>query len=106
MAPPPLHTYRRLLRVVGKYLETGPSPGPYRLYVQQEFRKRAHLSDPAAVAPLLRVADEYAVHLDRIQEHAHTLGLYNIAIDRAGAQRDHIRSIAEKVGLYVPKWQD
>lgn len=105
MAAPAQHTYRKLLRAVAKHLETGTSPGPYRRYVQHEFRAASSMSSSAAAAARLHMADEFATHLDRIQEHNKTLALYNIAIDRAGAQRDHVRSIAEKVGLYVPKYE-
>jgi len=88
-------TYRTLLRLVARLI---PAEGrtPYRRFVQDSFRTAQ--ADPQA----LRVAEEYATHLVRLEEHASTLSRYNIAVDRDGNNMEHVRSTAARCGLSVP----
>ena len=74
---------------------------PYKLFILARFRQNDtfhHQRTPA----LLRLAEEYATHLTRMEEHTSTLSRYNIAIDRDGGNMEHVKSIANRCGLQVP----
>lgn len=51
----------------------------------------------------LRVAATYVGHLDAVTHHREVLTRYNITTNRDGSQKEHVETIARKVGLEVPQ---
>jgi hypothetical protein len=90
--------YRQLLKSICRNLEQ-----EQRVYFVK-YAKQLFLATDVRGSPgdRLRIAQEYASHLDAVSRHRDTLTRYNITTNRDGSQREHVKSIAQKVGLEVP----
>lgn len=99
-AADPVRTgYRQLLKSIRRNLDQGQREHLLQ-YARQLFMStevRGNVSDR------LRIASEYASHLDAVSHHRGILTRYNITTGRDGSQRQHVESIARKVGLEVPQ---
>lgn len=90
--------YRQLLKSICRNLDQGQ-----RWHLVQ-YARQLFLSNEVrgTVTDRLRIASEYASHLDAVSHHREVLRRYNIATSRDGSQRESVQNIARKVGLEVP----
>ena len=98
-ADPVRRGYRQLLKSICRNVSHGQ-----RTHLLQ-YARHLFLSTEqrGPVADALRVAATYAGHLDAVSHHREVLTRYNITTNRDGSQKEHVQSIARKVGLEVPQ---
>ena len=91
--------YRQLVKSLCRNLDQGQRRHMIQ-YAKQLFLSREMRG---TVTDRLRIASEYATHLDAVSRHREVLTRYNITTSRDGSQRENVQSIARKVGLEVPE---
>jgi hypothetical protein len=91
--------YRLLLRSISRNFDSS-----HRCHMQQ-YARDVFSSDEvrSQVGDRLRIATELAHHLDAVSRHRDVLLRYNITSNRDAAQREHVETIANRVGLQVPR---
>lgn len=96
MRPPP-HVYRSLLKAINRTIDL-PHSAVYVDFVRGQFKRGA----AADSAVRLQLGDEAAKHLVSVDSHRKVLERYNITTNRDAGQREHVESVARRVGLVVP----
>lgn len=91
--------YRQLLKSICRNLDQDQ-----RVHFLQ-YARQLFLSTEVrgSVTHRLRIASEYASHLDAVTKHRDVLTRYNITTSRDSSQLESVRSIARRVGLEVPE---
>lgn len=97
MRPPP-HVYRNLLKAINCTIDP-PYSSVYVEFVRGQFKRGA----PADSAVRLQLGAEAANHFVAVDSHRKVLTRYNITTNRDAAQREHVESVARRVGLVVPE---
>jgi Complex1_LYR-like len=94
--------YRALLRALANSIPSD-ARSDFVAHARQQFRAKPIALDAEATRQRQRLAHDYASLLRASVHHRELLVKYQITVNREGAQREYVESVARRVGLHVPK---